>query len=307
MSLLIDTVFLITSACLLWASPIVLMASTEVVRYSVISCIPLNTLSKYPLCSSSFCEFSSTCKVISFTFFCTLAITASTSSKDDCVLFARFPTSCATTAKPLPASPALAASMDAFNASRFVDSEISLIRFKVTPISFTASDSFCATSMVESMELVTSLLIVCKLLSSFSFSFDLSNKFLEVASTLSTLSATTSFHLFSSLRFDMLSSVFELRRFRPSNNCSLVAESSSAEALSFSDIWDKVVPAADNCSERVLTETSTFCTCSLLRSISSFFAFTRNRLTKNVSSTVVGKDRAVQIARSRKFTIKYSF
>ena len=42
-------------------------------------------------------------------------------------LFARFPISLATTAKPFPASPALAASMEAFNASKLVWDAISLM------------------------------------------------------------------------------------------------------------------------------------------------------------------------------------
>ena len=45
----------------------------------------------------------------------------------------------ATTAKPFPASPALAASMDAFKASRFVCADISFIVAIIFPISCDAS------------------------------------------------------------------------------------------------------------------------------------------------------------------------
>lgn len=47
---------------------------------------------------------------------------------------ASFLTSSATTANPLPASPALAASIAAFNASRLVCAAMSLITVKILPI-----------------------------------------------------------------------------------------------------------------------------------------------------------------------------
>ena len=50
------------------------------------------------------------------------------------VLSASFLTSSATTANPLPASPALAASMAALRAKRFVWSAISLITTNISPI-----------------------------------------------------------------------------------------------------------------------------------------------------------------------------
>ena len=54
---------------------------------------------------------------------------------------ARFFISVATTAKPFPASPVLAASIVAFNASRFVCSAIPLISLMTPPISCAADDS----------------------------------------------------------------------------------------------------------------------------------------------------------------------
>ena len=60
-------------------------------------------------------------------------------------------TSCATTAKPGPASPARAASMVAFSASRLVCSAIVVINWVTSPMRFAASDNsairasvFCA-------------------------------------------------------------------------------------------------------------------------------------------------------------------
>ena len=57
------------------------------------------------------------------------------------VWLARFLTSLATTAKPLPASPARAASMVAFSASRLVCSAMLLIRSMISPILAAAPDS----------------------------------------------------------------------------------------------------------------------------------------------------------------------
>jgi len=59
---------------------------------------------------------------------CTLAMEPSILSVASDVRMARLRTSSATTANPRPDSPALAASMDAFNASRLVCPEISVIR-----------------------------------------------------------------------------------------------------------------------------------------------------------------------------------
>ena len=196
--------------------------------------------------------------MISPTLLCTLSITVSTSFKDSCVLLARLPTSVATTANPLPASPALAASMEAFNASRFVDEEISLIRFKVIPISFTASDSLEATSMVVTMDSDTSLLIVCNPFNSSSLSLDLLSKSLAFTSTFSTLSATTVSHSLNSVRFSILSLVLELSTLLLTTSCSLVAASSSAEALSFSEICERAVPAAYILSDNTCTDSKTF-------------------------------------------------
>src|SRR5688500_20205552 len=56
------------------------------------------------------------------------------------VWLARFFTSEATTAKPLPASPARAASMVALRASRFVWLAMSLISFTTSPMRWLASD-----------------------------------------------------------------------------------------------------------------------------------------------------------------------
>ena len=70
------------------------------------------------------------------------------SFKEDWVFLARFPISLATTAKPLPASPALAASMDAFNASKLVDVAISSIILTVLPIFFVPLKSLSIASIV---------------------------------------------------------------------------------------------------------------------------------------------------------------
>ena len=59
-------------------------------------------------------------------------------------------TSFATTAKPLPASPARAASIVAFNASRFVCSAIEVITFTTSPISAEDSPSFATVAFVDS-------------------------------------------------------------------------------------------------------------------------------------------------------------
>ena len=83
------------------------------------------------------------------------------------VFSASFLTSSATTAKPLPASPALAASMAALSASRLVWSAISLIVPIMSPIpwawvsisfmSFISSLAFCWTCFITSKDLVTDL------------------------------------------------------------------------------------------------------------------------------------------------------
>ena len=65
---------------------------------------------------------------------------------DSCVLDARVLTSSATTAKPLPCSPALAASIAAFNASKFVCSAISFIKSKTVEISFERVSKFSTPS-----------------------------------------------------------------------------------------------------------------------------------------------------------------
>ena len=111
-------VFSITSDCLPNVSPIVPIALTDRLSSDVISCMLLNTFAKYSFCVPNLAEFSSTCAVISLTFCCTRSITDSTTLNDSCVLFARLPTSVATTANPLPASPARAASIDAFSANK---------------------------------------------------------------------------------------------------------------------------------------------------------------------------------------------
>ncbi len=281
MSWLIEIVFLITSDCFPWVSPIVLIVSEYVFNNVVISCILWNTFSKYSFCVLSLTKFSFTCPVISLTFCCTFSITDWTTCNDSCVLFARFPTSVATTANPFPASPALAASIEAFNASKFVESEISLIRPRVTPISCTASDNLCVISVVAFIDSDTSALIVCKLLRSFSFLTDLSNKSLETCSTFSTLSVTTASHLLSSPRFAILSSVLKLSMLLLSTNCSLVAANSSAEALSFSDICESDNPAVRKLSDNVCTVERTLVICSLFFSNSSFFTFTKKCATKN--------------------------
>ncbi|EAP96225.1 hypothetical protein V12B01_13555 [Vibrio splendidus 12B01] len=58
----------------------------------------------------------------------------SISSVDCAVFVARLRTSSATTAKPRPASPARAASIAAFSASKFVCSEIPRITSRIVPI-----------------------------------------------------------------------------------------------------------------------------------------------------------------------------
>ena len=63
------------------------------------------------------------------------------------VCVAKAPISVATTANPLPASPALAASMEAFKARRFVWEEISIISCVSSLIFSTASACFIATSV----------------------------------------------------------------------------------------------------------------------------------------------------------------
>lgn len=94
----------------------------------------------------------------------------STSPMACCVLSASFLTSSATTAKPLPASPARAASIAAFNASKFVWSAISLITFKIFPIWAELSDKCC---IVSDKDIVSYSIICISLLtlSSFSVSF----------------------------------------------------------------------------------------------------------------------------------------
>ena len=72
---------------------------------------------------------------------------------------ASFLISSATTANPLPASPALAASMEAFKESRFVCSEISVI---VSTNSLIISDSFLSSSILVSTLIVTSVVLVAR-------------------------------------------------------------------------------------------------------------------------------------------------
>ena len=65
------------------------------------------------------------------------------------VWLARFLTSEATTAKPLPASPARAASMVALRASRLVCEAISLMRLTTSPIFWAASERLATVSLVR--------------------------------------------------------------------------------------------------------------------------------------------------------------
>ena len=85
-------------------------------------------------------EISPTCSFIaktSFAFCLSKFIFISTSLVAFCVLSASFRTSSATTANPRPCSPALAASIAALRASKFVWSEMSLIKFTIVAISST--------------------------------------------------------------------------------------------------------------------------------------------------------------------------
>ncbi len=67
----------------------------------------------------------------------------------DLLLFsARLLISFATTAKPLPASPALAASIDAFRASKFVWSVIAFIVSIISPILSASFPKFCVIATV---------------------------------------------------------------------------------------------------------------------------------------------------------------
>jgi hypothetical protein len=66
----------------------------------------------------------------------------------------------ATTAKPLPAAPALAASMVAFSASRFVCAEMAEIVCVTAPTSSAARPSSCITSAARAASVVASALIV---------------------------------------------------------------------------------------------------------------------------------------------------
>jgi hypothetical protein len=72
---------------------------------------------------------------------CMLAIWLPISSVAFAVWPARLLTSCATTAKPRPASPARAASIVAFSAKRLVCSAIDVISFTTSPIRAPASES----------------------------------------------------------------------------------------------------------------------------------------------------------------------
>ena len=78
---------------------------------------------------------------------CTPVIWAPISSVALEVWVARFFTSAATTAKPLPASPARAASMVALSASRLVWSAISLISATISPIFCEALSRPCTISL----------------------------------------------------------------------------------------------------------------------------------------------------------------
>ena len=81
--------------------------------------------------------------------FCTAAICPVISSVALAVWFARSLTSDATTAKPLPASPARAASIVAFSASRLVWLAMPLIRVTISPMLTTAPDSRWISSVVS--------------------------------------------------------------------------------------------------------------------------------------------------------------
>ena len=81
---------------------------------------------------------------------------------DSVLLFASFPISDATTAKPFPASPARAASIEAFNDNKFVSSAISPIRLIICTISpdafptlFTAASRLCIDSSILSRAMLT--------------------------------------------------------------------------------------------------------------------------------------------------------
>ena len=122
----------------------------------------------------------------------------STTFSADC--FARLAICSATTANPFPASPALAASIEAFNASKSVWSAISLIRFAASLIFCADSFVFAAWSYISRIcVLVTSLIptsssnvfvdvsfnvcISCALLSKCSTSFSVCTMPLPMAST----------------------------------------------------------------------------------------------------------------------------
>ena len=67
-------------------------------------------------------------------------------STDSVLFFASEPISEATTAKPLPASPALAASIDALSDKRLVSSAISPIRLIISTISLEAEPTLLTAS-----------------------------------------------------------------------------------------------------------------------------------------------------------------
>jgi len=86
--------------------------------------------------------------VTTFTFDCKLSIICCISSVDCWVRPANERTSSATTAKPRPCSPARAASIAAFSASKLVCSAIPLITSRIAPMESLSSFN-CATTLLE--------------------------------------------------------------------------------------------------------------------------------------------------------------
>jgi len=82
--------------------------------------------------------------------FCNSLMMDSTCKVDSCVLVASVRTSSATTAKPRPCSPALAASIAALSASKLVCSAIPLMTSITKPISLLFSSSWLITLVVFS-------------------------------------------------------------------------------------------------------------------------------------------------------------
>ena len=130
-----------------------------------------------------------------------------------------------------------------------------------------------------------------------SFDFEISTSSFDMESIFCIFNSI-SILLFSRLaRFSWLCSDFSNISALPSNRFSLIAESSSVEALSVCAVLTKIWLASLSFPDISLIFCKSWSTLSVFFSNWSFFAFSKKRLIKSISTITPIRLRAIQIAR----------